>query len=148
MVRESPRAASPHIPIPKRTPRQTDGCSCGMLLINLATIYQGGSSTLRHSQIQAEQLSRIQLRYTLTGEMDPLIAHMVNELRKTNTALPRATYIIFPSPHHTTLHRDSTFKEKTRETQPQTRPTRLATFMSKSAEKSRTRITTQHNHRQ
>ena len=57
------------IVIPKSTPRQPNRWNCGlhMLLINLATIYQGGPPTLRHTQRHAEQLSRIQLRYTLTG---------------------------------------------------------------------------------
>jgi len=83
-----------------------------MLFINLATIYQGWHPTLRYTQIQAEQLSRFQHSYTLTWELDPLTTHMVSELRKYNTALPGATYLI-PSPHqHTTLPRESTLTKK------------------------------------
>jgi len=78
-----------------------------MLLMNLATIYQGGPPTLRHSQTQAEQLSRIQLRYTLTGDLDPLTTHIMNELRKLNTAHPWATYPNRSTPQYVFLLRDS-----------------------------------------
>ena len=88
----------------KKTPRQTDGWSCGlhMLLINLATIYQGEPPTLRHTQRQAEQLSHIQLRYPYTGELDPVITQMVTELKKHNNTHPWEAQPI-PSPplkHH------------------------------------------------
>jgi len=55
--------------ITKSTPLQADGWSCGlhMLLLYLATIYQGTLPTLRHTQTHAHNLSRIHLRYTLAG---------------------------------------------------------------------------------
>ena len=79
-----------------------------MLLINLATIYQGGTPTLRHSQLHAEQLSHIQLRYALTWELNPLTTHMGNEFRNHNNT---HLWVTYPNPRpypHTTLPRDNT----------------------------------------
>jgi len=76
--------------ITKSTPLETDGWSCGlhMLLINLATIYQGTLPTLRHTQIHAHHLSRIHLRYVLTGELDPSVPSIVRELHITDPRIP------------------------------------------------------------
>ena len=89
--------------VQKSTPRQTDGWSCGlhMLLINLATIYQGGPPTLRHTQRHAEHLSRIQLRYTLTGDLDPTITQVLTLLKRRNTAHPDETHSIPSYPSNT-----------------------------------------------
>ena len=85
--------------ITKSTPIQTDSWSCGlhMLLINLATIYQGAIPTLRHTQAHAHQLSKIHLRYTLTGELDANIPQIIQELSCTDPTRP------WPHPpiHHT-----------------------------------------------
>jgi hypothetical protein len=59
-----------------------------MLLINLATIYQGTLSTLRHTRTRAQHLFRIHLRYTLTGELDPSVPSIVQELHITHPILP------------------------------------------------------------
>jgi hypothetical protein len=76
--------------ITKSTPVQADGWSCGlhMLLINLATIYQETLPTLRHTQTHAHHLFRIHLRYTLTGELDSSVPHVVQELHITDPILP------------------------------------------------------------
>ena len=76
--------------ITKSTPMQTDDWSCGlhMLLIKLATIYQGTLPTHRNTQTHAHQLSRIHLRYTLTGELDPSVPRIVRELHITDPRLP------------------------------------------------------------
>jgi len=75
--------------ITKSTPVQTDGWSCGLhiLPINLATSYQGTLPTIHHTRTHAHQLSRIHLRYTLTGELDPSVPHIVQELHITDYRL-------------------------------------------------------------
>jgi hypothetical protein len=62
----------------------------------------GEPPTLRLSQTQAEQLSRIELRCTLTGELNPLTTHLVTEHRKLNTAHPWATCPGHSPPRYTT----------------------------------------------
>ena len=68
---------TPHINIASML-RQTDGWSYGlhMLLINLTTIYQCNIPKLYHTQELAHTLSRILLRYILTGRLDPQLAQI------------------------------------------------------------------------
>ncbi len=70
----------------KNTPIQTDRSTCGMhmLLINLATNCQGNIPNLLHTQIHAETLSKMHLRFVLEGELDPQIAHLTHKLSNTN----------------------------------------------------------------
>ena len=51
-----------------------------MLLINLATIYQGRIPTLRHTQLDAETLARSHLKYVLIGELDTYETCLIREL--------------------------------------------------------------------
>ena len=69
-----------------------------MLLINLATIYQGTLLTLRHTQVHAHHLYRIHLRYVLTRELDPSVPSIVQELHITD---PRLPWMINPTTHNT-----------------------------------------------
>jgi hypothetical protein len=55
-----------------------------MLLVNLATIYQGNIPNLLHTQTHVEILYRMHLKYTLTRELDPQLAHFTRELPSTN----------------------------------------------------------------
>jgi hypothetical protein len=55
-----------------------------MLLINLATIYQGSIPNVLHTQNHAEILSIIHLRYVLAEEPDPQHAHFTHELSDNN----------------------------------------------------------------
>ena len=52
-----------------------------MLLTNLTAIYQGNIHILKHTQESAHALSRLCLRYTLTGELDTRIENIIKELR-------------------------------------------------------------------
>ena len=79
-----------------------------MLLINLATIYQGTIPILRHTQAHAHQLSQIYLQYTLTGELDRNIKRIIKELRNTDTTHP------WPTP---TLHSSHTSPAPPRKSQ-------------------------------
>jgi hypothetical protein len=51
-----------------------------MLLVNLATIYQGRIPTLTHTQQHAEALSRSHLNYLLTGELDTFVNNLIQNL--------------------------------------------------------------------
>ena len=55
-----------------------------MLLIILATIYQGSIPNLLHTQTYAKTLSRMHIRYVLAGELGPKLAHFTHELSNTN----------------------------------------------------------------
>ena len=61
------------------TPSQTDGSTCAlhMLITSLSAIYQGNISILQYSQRHVDQLSRMHLRYVLTGEMTPWIDRLI-----------------------------------------------------------------------
>jgi hypothetical protein len=69
-----------------------------MLLINLATIYQGAIPTLRHTQAHAYQLSKIHLRYTLTGELDSTVPQIIQELSNTELTRPWPPPTVHPTP--------------------------------------------------
>ena len=51
-----------------------------MLLINLITIYQGRIPTLTHTQHHAESLSRVYLKYGITGELDTYVTNLIRNL--------------------------------------------------------------------
>ena len=55
-----------------------------MLLVNLATIYQGTISTLRNTQQDAYALSRVHLRYVLTRDLDGHLAQLLLDLSNTH----------------------------------------------------------------
>ena len=94
-----------------------------MLLINIATIYQGRIPTFRHTQLHAETLSRSHLKYVLTGELDTYVIRFIRELtnqarriirnphtRKTTHTNPTATTHNNP----TTAPPTSTFSSRKR----------------------------------
>jgi hypothetical protein len=62
-----------------------------MILVNLATIYLGTIPTLQHTQHYAYILSRIHLRYVLTGELDWRLDHLIQDL-STTTCIPTGNY--------------------------------------------------------
>ena len=51
-----------------------------VILTSLSAIYQGHVPTLQYSQRNADQLSRMHLRYVLTGEMIPWIGKLITYL--------------------------------------------------------------------
>jgi hypothetical protein len=55
-------------------------CGLPMLLINLATIYQGRIPTLGHTQLHADTLSRSHLKYVIIGELDTHVTCLIREL--------------------------------------------------------------------
>jgi hypothetical protein len=68
------QSQTPEVLLPY-TPTQTDGWTCAMhmLLTSLSAIYQANVPILQYSQRHADQLSRMHMRYVLTGEMTPWI---------------------------------------------------------------------------
>jgi hypothetical protein len=66
----------------QKIPLQGDGWSCGMhmLLVALATIYQGKKPVINYTTEHAYVLSRAHLHYELTGEILPCVKDIVEIL--------------------------------------------------------------------
>ena len=77
-----------------------------MLLVNLTTIYQCNIPTLNHTQDTVDLLARLQLKYTLTGELDPHIAEIISLLSNTTalTATPHSNADMELQPAEHPLH--------------------------------------------
>jgi hypothetical protein len=83
-----------------------------MLLINLATIYQGAITVLRHAQAHAHHLSQIHLRYNLTGELDPSVPKKIQELNSTDQTLPWPPTAISLTPQVINIHKSQRTRHK------------------------------------
>jgi hypothetical protein len=79
MVQRPPNTTPPYDPTPDSHPKKYTTSNKRVELWSTYALNKSsnhlprGTPPLRHSQRHAEQLSRIQLRYTLTGELDPVI---------------------------------------------------------------------------
>jgi hypothetical protein len=118
---------TPHI-ISTSTPRQQNGWSCGMhvLLINLTTIYLGNTPIPKRTQTMAHTVSRLYLRYSLTGELDTHNETIIKKLT-TRTTTKTTPPSVQPSTTRTHSHPNDTIpttpisnKRTHNETQPET----------------------------
>ena len=62
-----------------------------MLLITLATIYQGRIPTLTHTHHHVESLSLSHLKYVITGELDTYVTNLIHSLTNPTQRTPKRT---------------------------------------------------------
>ena len=80
------------------TPHKRNGWSCAMhmFISSLSAIYQGQVLILQYGQRHVDQLSRIHLRYVLTGEIAPridkLITYIIDPLNNEDMESHSKTY--------------------------------------------------------
>ena len=131
-----PAHATVQAPTPQQLDRPAEPWSCGMHMMcsSFSAIYQNGVPTLKYAQRHINKLHRAQLRYILTGTLDPWIGQLVELLKdpRPRRGTPRRPSAS-PPPHPPSNTWTATAGPQTPST-PQTTPRTRICWLPKGAE--------------